>query len=140
MKGMGARAANMVLIDDDPVYLRLIQIVGASHGIRVDGFQSLVDMGSIARMSAYEVAIVDYDLGALDGAEIAAYFPSLLRDMPLILVSSEMRRPTAAKPWPRNVFGFVHKRHGPEAVLQLANAAAYAWRGLHDRGHAREVR
>ncbi len=107
------------LIDDDPVYRAVMKRAGTLEGMEVDVFESLADLGTIGMLGQYDAAIVDYDLGALSGVEIAAYLTAFKAKTPMVLVSSLIRDPGLAG-WPPSVRRFVTKDLGYEYVLKQA--------------------
>src|SRR5690606_21313433 len=65
----------MDLIDDDDAFCSIMASFASSRGLRLDYYTSLQDMGSVGRLSEYALAIVDFDLGSINGVEIAEYLP-----------------------------------------------------------------
>lgn len=113
-----------VLIDDDEIFCAMMSNYAQLRDIPLDFFLSLGEMGSIGRLSDYELAIVDFDLGPMNGLEIAEYLPALFGDMPLILISATDRAFHAGKNWPASIKAFVHKERGPSAILDAAMSVA----------------
>lgn len=110
----------LVLIDDDPTFCSLMQHFAVSRGLGLDTFTSLQDMGSIGRLKDYSVAIVDFDLGCMNGIEIAEYLPVFFGKMPMLLVSGMTRRERPGRDWPASIKMFMHKDQGPDAILDAA--------------------
>lgn len=121
-----------VLIDDDEVCRKVYKGFADAEGTLLDCFNSLEEMGSIGHLAAYDVAIVDYDLGHMNGLEIAEYLPSLFGGMPMVLISGKNRDDKVGK-WPSSVRCFVSKDAGPEAILAAAKAQAKMHKGGNDR-------
>ena len=111
---------SVVLIDDDLTFCKLIEAFANSRGISIDCYESLQAMGSVGKLSNYAVAIVDYDLGSMNGIEIAEYLPVFFDDMPMVLISSQKRQSDVHTPWPSSVKRFVHKDRGADAILDAA--------------------
>jgi two-component system response regulator HydG len=109
----------LVLIDDDVGFCKIMSRFAQSRGIKLDCFASLLEMGSLGRLSNYAAAIVDFDLGPMNGVEIAEYLPAFFGDMPMVLISGKLRQ-KSGKDWPRSIRRFVHKDAGPDAVLDAA--------------------
>lgn len=115
----GDRAPKMVLIDDDPSYTAILARTAALEGIELDVFHSLSELGFVSLLRNYDVAIVDYDLGTLNGVEIAEYMSSLLDDMPMVLISASDRSEEAAHS-PGCVRAFLNKSVGFYTILETA--------------------
>lgn len=109
--------AKLVLIDDDPLFGNIMVRCARAHGADIDYFSSLMEMGSIGRLSEYDAAIVDYDLGNMTGIEIAEYMQVFFGDTPMVLVSSLDRRRDVPVTWPRNVRKFLLKQAGYDAIF-----------------------
>lgn len=108
-----------VLIDDDPTFRAILLRAAHIYGVQVDVYESLEELGAVGLLSRYDVAIVDYDLGALNGLEIAEYLDVLCSDTPMILVSAKDRRSNARK-WPQSIKQFIPKSMGYSYILEQA--------------------
>jgi DNA-binding NtrC family response regulator len=115
----------MILIDDDPIYCAIMRKVAATKNICLDIFPSMMDVEDSARevRGAYVAAIVDYDLGPVNGIEIISYLGSLLGDIPIILASSNDRS-DALKNARCQISKFVNKAAGYSTLLEEANTAS----------------
>lgn len=109
----------MVLIDDDPAFCQIVASFAASRGLDLDYYSTLHEMGSLGKLSDYAIAIVDFDLGSMNGLEIAEYLPIFFGDMPMVLISGKHRQ-AEATPWPKSIRTFIHKDQGPDAILDAA--------------------
>lgn len=110
----------LVLIDDDMAFGSIMTSFAMSRGLELDHFSTLQEMGSLGRLSEYCVAIVDYDLGAMNGVEIAEYLPVFFGEMPMVLISGMSRKSPSQIPWPKSIREFVHKDVGPDKILDIA--------------------
>ncbi len=54
-----SRTPRMVLIDDDPSYTTILKRRAEVDGIQLDTFHSLSDLGFVALLRNYDVAIID---------------------------------------------------------------------------------
>lgn len=113
------RPQRFVLIDDDPTFRAILLRAASIHGVEVDVYESLEDLGAVGLLSRYDVAIIDYDLGALNGIEIAEYLEILCSNTPMILVSAKDRRANARK-WPKSIKQFIPKSMGYAYILEQA--------------------
>jgi CheY-like chemotaxis protein len=113
----------MVLIDDDPVYRTIVTRCAQMAGIDLDVYESLLDLGAIGLLGRYDAAIVDYDLGNMNGIEIAEYLSSLFGDIPMVLVSEKARSPDE-RGWPNSIKKFMKKSEGYAAALNEAKKFA----------------
>lgn len=108
----------ILLVDDDPTYARIFQRIAANHKVPITVCTSLDDIGALGNLN-FDVAIIDYDLGAVTGVELTTYlernFPT---NLPVILISQT--RQLISRRWPDSIKDFVHKALGPYAVLEAA--------------------
>ena len=112
--------SRFVLIDDDEVFCDIMANYAKLRDIPLDFYLSLSEMGSIGRLSQYQVAIVDFDLGQMNGVEIAEYLPVFFGKMPLILISATEKERLSSENWPESIKAYVHKGKGPTAILDAA--------------------
>jgi len=125
VKADGTRSPKMILIDDDPSFTAILARFAALEGIELDTFNSLSELGFVALLRNYDVAIIDYDLGALNGVEIAEYMSSLLDDMPMVLISASDRSEEIAQ-CPCCIRAFINKSAGFDKILETARLCVTA--------------
>ncbi len=118
-----SRIPRMVLIDDDPSYTTILKRKAEVDGIQLDTFHSLSDLGFVALLRNYDVAIIDYELEEMNGVEIAEYMSTLLDNMPMVLISASDRTKEMAH-CPGSVRVFVNKSDGYDAILNAARQCA----------------
>jgi DNA-binding response OmpR family regulator len=128
----------ILLLDDDPVFGNLMVAVAQRHGIELDYYPSLLDLGYIGRLEEYGAAIVDYDLGTMTGVEVGKYLAAFLHGTPMVLISASERRHDAAD-WDECIRSFVHKSDGHEAILLAAKAALQELRAVRPGARGRAV-
>lgn len=110
---------HFIVIDDDPLYRAVIVRMCTRQGIKIDAFESVLELDTHGSLGKYDAAIVDFDLGSINGVEITWYLNALFGDVPVILVSEKERNP-GVKGWPKSIKRFVHKSEGHSAVISEA--------------------
>lgn len=123
MNTTNGHGERIVLIDDDPVYRRIMKRAAKMADIDVDIYESLMDLGSVGLLANYDVAIVDYHLEAMTGVEIGEYLASMMSGKPMILVSRD-RLTDSDKSWPSSIKKFMNKDEGYTNVLNEARKLA----------------
>lgn len=113
-----------VLIDDDPSFRAILLRAANMYGVQVDVYESLEELGAVGLLSRYDVAIIDYDLGSLNGLEIAEYLDVLCSNTPMILVSA-LDRGASARKWPQSIKQFIPKSMGYSYILEQAERWAH---------------
>ncbi len=109
----------IVLIDDDPVYGAVIGRWAQLEGVELDVFHSLDDLGFVGLLSKYDVAIVAYDLGDINGKDVADYMTTLFGNKPMIMISG-VDRSKEMMNCPSCVKAFMKKSAGYEKILNTA--------------------
>jgi CheY-like chemotaxis protein len=109
----------LVLIDDDPVYGAVIGRWARLEGVDLDVFHSLDDLGFVGLLAQYDVAIVDYDLGEMNGKDVADYMTTLFGNKPMIMIS-DADRSQEMMDCPSCVKAFMKKSAGYEKILNMA--------------------
>ena len=105
----------VLLVDDDPTFGKIMTRVAAKSQVEVKYCQSYQEFCQMKEWN-YDVAVVDYDLGPVNGFELTAYMEKLTEnEIPVILVSQQTQ--TTANHWPAAIREFIHKSLGPYAVL-----------------------
>ena len=116
----------ILLIDDEPMFGAIMKKTANHLRVPLTYCQRLEDIPAIAK-DKFDVVIVDYDLGAATGIEIARYIEDLTeRDLPMILVSQSSRKINRRSP--DSIREFVHKKLGPVAIFDAAFEAVEAAR------------
>lgn len=112
--------AKILLIDDDPLFGKIMQHYAAKMGSSLTFIDS-VDKLTDEVLRDFDVAVIDYDLGSCTGVELVKYLNNRLGSMPIVLVSQTQR--TESERWPDSIHEFVHKTLGPYAILDAAAEA-----------------
>lgn len=114
----------VLLVDDDPMYRKIFSLVAHERSIPTDEFESLGAMGTFARLGDYGVAVLDYDLGSMNGLEIADYVDIFFGNMPVVLISGTDRPELRTRPLPACIRRIVTKDAGVGAVLDAVTTLA----------------
>jgi hypothetical protein len=120
LKKLSAPKLNVLVIDDDPLFLQKVRRAASRGQIAVTECSSLDEVDAVALAGVFDVAIVDY---YLDGMRRELRGPTLAKRLgptPTILVSQNDHCVSESDPWPGNVRFFINKCEGPNAVLQAA--------------------
>jgi DNA-binding NtrC family response regulator len=114
------RPSRVILIDDDRSFGLIMRQCAIQRGIELDYFESLAELGFVALVGRYDVAILDYDLGNMTGVEIGEYLAALFDGMPMLLISGTLRVPNPEEIRKGNVRPFLHKNSGYDRILATA--------------------
>ena len=111
------KTPRFLLLDDDPILCRIMARAAETLGIELTYLASLNDLSKLTSKT-YDVALIDYDLGFLNGYEVAHYLEEKVHDLPVILIS-HLNNLTTNR-WPVSIREFIHKKLGPFAMLDAA--------------------
>ncbi len=109
----------ILVIDDDPLYCKLIQ----EHSKKLNiGVRVLHPTEPITKLKGqrFDAAIVDYDLGTTDGITLIRTLEAELGRVPTILVSGSSRDDIPSQAWPSVLVEFVPKSAGYLEALMCA--------------------
>jgi len=108
----------ILIVDDDPIFCRLMAAIGEDMGVVVEYRSSLKELYKALPKLNFDAAIVDYDLGFVTGVQLSRYLERVPRGKPLILVSSYKNIPRGG--WSNSVRAFVGKASGEATILRQA--------------------
>ncbi len=113
-----ASLPRIFVVDDDPIFCKLIERVGKQTGYQLKAFESLANLGN-TDLTGFDVGVVDFDLGCVDGIEMASYLRKELGNVPIIYVSSTDRRRELNSRLGEQKATFVSKQDGPNKILEI---------------------
>jgi DNA-binding response OmpR family regulator len=119
------RTPNVLLVDDDAVFGRILSRVAEQSRTRLTCCRSLDELGE-KDWHDFDAAIVDFDLGTATGLEVIRQMEKF-GSLPIILVSHGREVDIPISLWPHSIKGFIHKSLGPFAIMEAA-VAAYTYR------------
>ncbi len=108
----------ILLVDDDEMYGKILARAASQAGIDLVYCRSLEEFGKLKDFD-FDVALIDYDLGAVTGCELTVYLEHYTKsEVPVVLISqSELKRD---RQWPSSIQEFILKDRGPHAALEAA--------------------
>lgn len=106
----------VLVVDDDPTFGKIMERAAAYLNADMVFVQSLQDLDP-EKLGAFDVAIVDYDLGSVTGIELARYLDHHV-SVPIILVSHTEQIPN--RQWSDSIHDFVHKSAGAHVIMDAA--------------------
>lgn len=115
------RTHRVLLVDDDPVQLKLIRLQLAQAGFVITGAHNGVEALEAIRAARPEVVITDILMPQMDGFELcfAMRNDSELKHIPLVMVSANYLEPADHQLAGRvGASGFVHREQGANALVR----------------------
>ena len=126
----GDSAPQVLLVEDDPAIVELMQLVLADEGLSVDVTRTGTRALEMARQRRPEVAILDLGLPEMYGKTLGKNLRQLYPDLPLLVVSALPSNAVAQDAWEMGAFSYITK------PFELDALSAAVKRGLDlGRGH-----
>ncbi|HYX31569.1 MAG TPA: response regulator [Oligoflexus sp.] len=114
---------SLLLIDDDPVFGRIMGQTADNLNLNLDFVESVDRIGFISGMADYDIIIVDQHMNHMSGLEVAAYVPAFYAEKTVVLISSSHLIREGGLELPTYISAFVHKDEGCYRVLKQALAS-----------------
>lgn len=109
----------ILLVDDDPTFGKIMKRAAEVRGIELT-FCSALDEVSEHTHEKFDMALIDFNLGAVTGIEFSEYLGRYdFGGLNTIIISQ--RQQTVSNEWPANARRFVHKNVGPQMILDAVS-------------------
>jgi DNA-binding NarL/FixJ family response regulator len=110
---------NILLADDHPLMLDAMRITlsALAPGARIDGVIRLKDAIERAAAAGYDYAVLDLGLPDASGVEVIERFKAATPDLPVIVFSATVDRPTIIACLDAGAMGFIPKTVGSEVLI-----------------------
>lgn len=115
----------ILVVDDDPTFGKILHQIGLQSGVDVVVLNKIESLGALPK-EHFDVAILDFDLGPVNGVEVAASLEKTGTARYSILVSQSQEVGVPIGSWPSGIKGFVQKSLGHFAIFEIALAAVEA--------------
>ena len=109
----------ILLVDDDPLYVRAFVRFANSSDVPVAAITSLQAFEALENWD-FDVAVIDYDLRSATGLEFAAALEQKIGAMPMLLISNSDQHQTRDADWPASIGWFVNKEKGFRSIIDTA--------------------
>ncbi len=109
----------ILVVDDDPMFCYAFQRFAKLRQVPVGIYETIEDFEK-TKDWAYDLVVMDFDLGSLSGVEFAEYIENAIGYVPTLLVSCADREQEFGSPWPDLIEGFSNKEKGLENIFDDA--------------------
>ncbi len=96
----------VLYVDDNPKSSRLLAHVLDESGFRVLSKNDPVEALALCRKIRFDLALLDYEMPAMTGAQLAREIKSLMPEIPIVLISGRITMPPAELEFVDAHFGF----------------------------------
>jgi two-component system response regulator GlrR len=114
---MSARGARILIVDDDPVLLRLLGMRLEAEGFRVTAAESGEKARGLLEISPPDLLITDLKMGGMDGMALFEAAHKLMPNLPVIILTAHGSIPDAVSATKRGVFGYLSKPFEARSLL-----------------------
>ena len=105
----GDNSPQVLLVEDDPAIVELMQLVLADEGLSVDVARTGTKALEMARQRRPQVAILDLGLPEMYGKTLGQNLRKLYPDLPLLVVSALPSNAVAQDAWEMGAFSYITK-------------------------------
>ena len=130
---------NILVVDDDPDLLRLMQIRLTAAGYTVSTAESGERALAQASVDRPQLVVTDLRMGGMDGMALFEALRSGHPTMPVIILTAHGTIPDAVAAVQRGVFGYLTKPFDPKALLTEVERALAMGGGAPSGGDAGET-
>jgi two-component system response regulator GlrR len=129
----------ILVVDDDPDLLRLVQIRLTAAGYAVSTAESGERALAQASVERPQLVVTDLRMGGMDGMALFETLRQSNPTMPVIILTAHGTIPDAVAAVQRGVFGYLTKPYDPKTLLTEVERALAMGGGARAAGDAGEV-
>lgn len=97
---------SVLYVDDNPRSSRLLTSVLEECGFRVISKNDPAEALALCRRASFDLALLDYEMPVMNGAELAREIKYLMPEIPVVLISSRAHLPASEMEFVDAHFGF----------------------------------
>ena len=97
---------NVLYVDDNPRSSRLLASVLQDCGFRVTARNAPAEALALCRRASFDLALLDYEMPAMNGSRLARELKHLMPDLPVVLLSGRTSLPAGELEFVDGHFGF----------------------------------
>jgi two-component system response regulator GlrR len=135
---MSSVRTNILVVDDDPDLLRLMQIRLTAAGYTVTTAESAERALAQASVTRPQLVVTDLRMGGMDGMALFEAVRAGHPTLPVIILTAHGTIPDAVSAVQRGVFGYLTKPFDPKALLTQVERALAMAGGTSSSGDAGE--
>ncbi len=110
----------IMVVDDDPTFLHLMEAVGERVGAKCVSCDSLEKAKELLKQGSFDAAVIDYYLDDISHEKTGIELAQTIANIPVVLVSSTTRGLNEKGFWPASVQSMINKEDGPNKILETA--------------------
>ena len=110
---------HILLVDDDPLFGKIMLAIASKQNVRLTYFRSPREAYQQLPSLRFDVAIIDYHLGLVNGIQLSNFLENFAKQIPVVLISGKNGDQIKDGPWPNNIQDFISKTTNPEEILEM---------------------
>ncbi|TNF72986.1 MAG: sigma-54-dependent Fis family transcriptional regulator [Acidobacteria bacterium] len=118
---MASTPFSVLIVDNDPIVIRMLADWLGDQGHRVDSTPSVKDALRQAARQIYDLAIVDLALCFGDGRELQEHLLSTQSDLTLVVMAERSAIEAAVRALKAGAYDYITKPLDPEELAQMVN-------------------
>jgi len=118
-----ARAAQVLVVDDEPDIRELLELTLAKMGLGVDAVDSIAEAKERLKSERYDLCLTDMRLGDGEGLELVRHIATLAADLPVAVITAYGSAENAVAALKAGAFDYVSKPVGLEQLRALVKSA-----------------
>jgi two-component system response regulator PilR (NtrC family) len=118
-----ARAAQVLVVDDEPDIRELLELTLAKMGLDVESVGSIAEAKERLKSERYDLCLTDMRLGDGEGLELVRHIAALTADLPVAVITAFGSADNAVAALKAGAFDYVSKPVGLEQLRALVKSA-----------------
>jgi two-component system response regulator PilR (NtrC family) len=122
-RAAGARAARVLVVDDEPDIRELLELTLVKMGLGVESVGSVADAKALLRDGRFDLCLTDMRLADGEGLELVRHIAGLGNDLPVAVITAYGSTDNAVAALKAGAFDYVSKPVGLEQLRALVKSA-----------------
>jgi len=122
-KRTSVRAAQVLVVDDEPDIRELLELTLTKMGLGVDAVGSIAEAKQRLKDERYDLCLTDMRLGDGEGLELVRHIAALAADLPVAVITAYGSTENAVAALKAGAFDYVSKPVGLEQLRALVKSA-----------------
>jgi two-component system response regulator PilR (NtrC family) len=122
-RGQPARAAQVLVVDDEPDIRELLELTLAKMGLGVQAVGSIAEAKAALKSERYDLCLTDMRLGDGEGLDLVRHIAASAADLPVAVITAYGSTENAVAALKAGAFDYVSKPVGLEQLRALVKSA-----------------
>jgi two-component system OmpR family response regulator len=109
---------SLLVIDDDPNFCAILRSAAQGLGMEVDIIQDIIELQGVINLPKYDIVVLDFELGAGTGFDVADFVTSLSGNVPIVMVTGKNLEQIPMQKSPKSINSYISKSEGFQSILR----------------------